>query len=227
MASPVGNPSNQGNGIDQMKAIIMGWIRAEIEASRAGGIGLHVDGATGDLVADRGQFRSLNFVPGASGWGLQPNGNAEFNFLTLRGGIIGSAALTSPVAAGNLYTSATNFALDTTMTTKASIVVTTPPGFTTAAVQVTGRVMAFNPNTTGGDYLCSRTSIGAYYGYPLPLTLGSGSSSINLAAIANTITGLVAGNTFTVEVATRTGFQPWPAHTLNTVEISGQVLWMR
>ena len=50
MASPIGNPSNLGNGYDQIRAQVIGWIRTEIQASRTGGIGLHVDGATGDLI---------------------------------------------------------------------------------------------------------------------------------------------------------------------------------
>jgi len=233
MAGPIGFPSNAGSGVDQMMAQIRALVRDEIRAAASGGAGLHVDGATGDLVADRGQFRSLNYVPGSAGWGLQPNGNAEFNVLTLRGGIIGNDALTSPVAPGVLYTSATNFALSTTSTARASITVTVPAGFTSAAITATGRILAFNPNITGGagsgtDYLYSQVNIGAYSGYGLPLVVvGSGSSDINSATFSTILPGLVAGNTFVVSVTAATSFLPWAANANNTAELSGSVQWYR
>jgi hypothetical protein len=86
MASPIGSPINQGDGLDQLKAQIIQWIRTEIRASQQGGIGLHVDGATGDLVADRGQFRSMNYAPGAAGWSLFPSGDQELHGSTVIGG---------------------------------------------------------------------------------------------------------------------------------------------
>jgi hypothetical protein len=48
MAFPVVG-RNLGSGIDQMKSIIVGWIRDEIRASQRGGIGLPVDGTLGTL----------------------------------------------------------------------------------------------------------------------------------------------------------------------------------
>ena len=74
---PVGGP-NTGNGHQELKARVIGWIRDELHAAAQGGIGLHVDGATGNLIIDQGEVQSGNYVAGTSGWALQPTGNAEF-----------------------------------------------------------------------------------------------------------------------------------------------------
>lgn len=92
MSGPIGNAENQGDGADQFKALMMRWIRDEIgRASQGGANGsLHIDGATGNLVVDRGDIRSGNYVSGTSGWDLAPDGAAELGQTTVRGGKIQS-----------------------------------------------------------------------------------------------------------------------------------------
>jgi hypothetical protein len=101
MALPV-NGTNLGSPEQELWKQIRQVIREELHHAARGGIGLHVDGATGNLIIDKGEVQSGNYVPGSVGWGLLPNGDAEFNQLTLRSGIIGNDALTNPVGfAGN------------------------------------------------------------------------------------------------------------------------------
>jgi hypothetical protein len=142
--------------------------------------------------------------------------------------------LTRVVSPATIYGSATNFALTTTLTTLKTITLTVPTGYTTAQITATGSVYAINPNTTGGsngaggDYLIAETHIGAYWGYGLPLTtVGLGSSNVNRAPFVVTLTGLTAGGTIDVAVKGGTSFLTWAANTLNTVELTGSVLWLR
>ena len=83
---------NQGDGVDQFKAQVIQWIREEIAKAAQGGANgsLHIDGATGNLVVDRGDIRSGNYVAGTSGWDLAPSGAAELGPTTVRGGTIKS-----------------------------------------------------------------------------------------------------------------------------------------
>jgi hypothetical protein len=91
------NLPNQGNGIDQFKAVIMQWICDEIGRASQGGIGLHLDGATGNLVIDNGDVRSGNFVAGTSGWDLKPTGDQELHGNTVIGG---STSIAGTLAVG-------------------------------------------------------------------------------------------------------------------------------
>lgn len=83
MASPIGHPANQGNGIDQLKAQVLGWIREELGRAAQGGIGLHLDGATGNLIIDAGQVQSGNYAAGSTGWALKPTGDGEFDGVSI------------------------------------------------------------------------------------------------------------------------------------------------
>ena len=111
-----------------------------LEAATIGKGGLTVAGGTltvegGKLVVDgAGIAESGNYVPGSAGWALQPNGNAEFNDLTLRGGIIGNDALTAPVVPNSFFTDDTGLSLTTSSRTYASTAIAVPAGYSRAVV---------------------------------------------------------------------------------------------
>lgn len=196
--------------------------------------GPNVTRVDGSLIVQSGEAKSGNYVAGSSGWHLDHGGNAEFNDLTIRGGIIGNDALTTPVGVGAIYDSLTNFALTTTLTNIRTTNITVPTGFTSAAVSIVVRVFAINPNTTGGydtkggDYLYGQANIRGYNGYALPLAVsGSGGSGTNISPFSTVLTGLTAGSTFNVQIAACTSYAGWAANTSNTAEVSGSVLWFR
>jgi hypothetical protein len=188
----------------------------------------------GSLIVQNGEAKSGNFAAGSAGWHLDHGGNAEFNALTIRGGIIGNDALTSPVGVGAIYDSLTNFALTTVLTNIRTTNITVPSGFTKAAVSIVVRVYAINPNTTGGydthggDYLYGEANIQGFNGYALPLAVsGSGGSGTNISPFSTVLSGLTAGSTFNVQIAASTNYANWAANASNTAEVSGSVLWFR
>ena len=170
---------------------------------------------------------------GTKGWALNA-ARAAFGALFLRPGSIENDSLTSPVTAQYVFDSLTNFALTTTFHSIRAKTITVPAGFTSAVVSVTARVMAINPNTTGGsngagaDYLYAGTNIDGFNGNALPLSIGgSGGSSINVAPFSTTLTGLTAGSTFTITIDAGTAFLGWAANASNVGEVSGHILWFR
>lgn len=194
-------------------------IRRMQAASPFFGTGFHPNGAGG--------MDSDNFVAGTSGYSFKNDGNAEFNDLTLRGGIIGNESLTSPVAPGSIYDSRTNFALTTTLTNIRTTTITIPAGFTQAAVSVVVRVQAFN-NTASLDYLYAQANIAGFNGYALPLAVtGSGGSGINVSPFSTVLSGLTPGGSFSVQIAAQTAFANWAADADNVAETSGSILWFR
>jgi len=84
-----------------------------------------------------GIFRSGNYAAGSAGFRITPDGNAEFNQLTLRNGIIGDAALTNPVQVGSADGTVASLTQTSTETTYITESITVPSGFTTALVMAT------------------------------------------------------------------------------------------
>ena len=195
-------------------------LRRMQSASPFFGTGMHPNGDGG--------IDSDNFEAGVSGYSFKSDGNAEFNDLTLRGGIIGNDALANPVKADYVYTDASGFGVDTVGTTpKMSLTLTTPAGFTTAVVYVTSRVYAIN-DTAGVDYLFSRTRIDGTYGdsVPYPAT-GSNGSTVSLDPSSWKVTGLTGGSTFVIDVQAWTAFANWSANASNRGNLNGIVTWYR
>jgi len=196
-------------------------------ASAFTGTGVHPNGDQG--------LDSDNFVPGTSGFSLHGGtGNAEFNDLTLRGGIIGNEALSNPVRGDSAYTAASGFALTTTGATPlASQSWLTPAGFTTADILIVGRVFAYN-STAGLDYLQARSrvyvpSTGAQgYGIAMPVAVTGGSGSgKNDSPISIKVENLAAGQEIRLEVQGWTSFAGWAANGGNMADVSGQIIWTR
>jgi hypothetical protein len=148
--------------------------------------------------------------------------------LSLPAGIIGNAALTSPVMPQAVYFETQNFALShTSASTFTSSTVTVPAGFTSAVVSVVGRLFAINPNA-GADYLSAVTKIDGTGGVSVPLLVGpSGGSGINVSPFSRVLTGLTPGGTFVLALMGNSNIADWAADAANIAEVSGTILWFR
>lgn len=161
-----------------------------------------------------GGLTSANFdgtldppAAGTAGFGLAgKTGNAIFNNIVLRGGIIGDDALTNPVSPFQ-FTNAVSATLTTTQTNFVTATITVPAGFTSASILALGTVEATNPGTGAVNFLCA-TIIQALsqansFGQVQPgaaMTFSSHRSAI--------LTGLTGGGTITAKVA---GYHDAPA----------------
>lgn len=226
MASPVGG-TNQGNGDQELWAQIRQVIRQEIAAAARGGIGLHVDGVTGNLIIDKGEVQSGNYAAGSAGWALMPTGDAEFNNLTLRAGIIGNDALANPTIFGSVGASSTG-ALAVT-TAGADVVpqsITIPAGFTRATILcITDATIA---NTSGtGDYAYVSASINSLAGGEVSSWVANGFAVGISSSAIRSLTGLTPGGTIPVAGHLRTGTVNFPAQTATSVNVNAIALFLR
>lgn len=186
----------------------------------------------GSLVVQNGETKSGNYAAGSAGWHLDHSGDAEFNSLTLRAGIIGNAALTNPVRGDVMTANASNFALTTSAVTLASSTWALPSGFTSVTVDVTAKVYAIN-STAGLDYVYGRPRIvrvsdGATV---LPTATptaasGSGGSGTSIERYV-AVVALAAGDSVTISVEGWTAFAGWAANASNYAEVSGSLTWYR
>ena len=143
-------------------------------------------------------------------------------------GKISNDALTNPVKLDYIYASALGYGIDTVGTTpKVTDVLTTPEGFTQAGVYVTSKVYAIN-DTSGLDYLYSRTRIDGVYGVstPFPATANGGSTT-SFDPSAWVVKGLTGGQTFVIDVQAWSSFGTWSANGANSANINGIVFWFR
>ena len=189
------------------------------------GTGMHPNG--------EGGIDSDNYVAGASGYSFGSDGNAEFNDLTLRGGIIGNDALTNPVKVSGVWQTASNFTVAVAWSTIISTDVTVPAGFTACTIQANGRVTAFYNNAgtgSGVDYLYANMYVGAATSgyYPLAVTDngGSGTNHVFRHAI---FTSLTPGGTINFALQTSTGFNTWtsPSSPGNQATMGASISWYR
>ena len=162
-------------------------------------------------------------------------GNAAITgTLSLPAGIIDNAALASPLASTSIYATTDTYVVTTTETTRASVTVTVPAGFTAAVVSVMARVDGRNSNTTGGwdaaggDLLHTRAWIGGVPGIDMDLSvLGSGDHAVSVMPFSQPLPGLTPGDTFVLAAKVWSEYQNWAAHAKNIAEISGTVTWYR
>ena len=200
-----------------------------------------VDGeldVTGDLVVDGSEtVNGPLAVHGTAAFdgNTTIGGNAAITgTLSLPAGIVDNAALANPVVSQAIYATTNTYVVTTTETTRASVTVTVPAGFTAAVVNVMGRVDGRNGNSTGGwdgaggDLLHSRAVIAGVPGLDMDLSvLGSGDHAVSVMPLATVLTGLTPGGTFILAANVWSEYQNWPAHAKNIAEISGTVTWYR
>jgi len=142
--------------------------------------------------------------------------------------------ITQVVEPQSIYATTNTYVVTTTETTRASVTVTVPAGFTAAVVNVMGRVDGRNGNTTGGwdaaggDLLHTRAVIAGVPGLDMDLSvLGSGDHDVSVMPLATVLPGLTPGGTFVLAANVWSEYQNWPAHAKNIAEISGTVTWYR
>jgi hypothetical protein len=172
---------------------------------------------------------------------LGVHGTAAFDGLTTIGGdlvvagtlslpnaIIGDDALVNPSMPLLVTFGATNFALNTTDTTVASLTVTVPPGVTRASVFVVSRVGMKN-TAASADSFRSYPVIGGFTGtsWWVPLLSPGGYGDVSVVPLAITLTGLTPGATFDLTIKAQTATLTWTANTANLAEMAGSISWLR
>jgi hypothetical protein len=189
----------------------------------------------GSLVVQNGEAKSGNYAAGSAGWHLDHAGNAEFNDLTIRGGIIGNDALTNPVVPGvvNLY--ASFFGLGTGAYAEVTGQdLTVPAGCTQLLFDGSAALDCYNPKTTGGnngaggDYLYARVKIGSLTspGDWATGVSGGGGNATATAGYAALITGLTPGSTIRASVYGVSDYGIASASG-NIARLNATLIWLR
>ncbi|HET8537606.1 MAG TPA: hypothetical protein VFL73_10555, partial [Solirubrobacteraceae bacterium] len=189
------------------------------------GTGVHPNGEQG--------LDSDNYVAGESGFSLRGgSGDAEFNELTLRAGIIGDNALASLVRFDVMQAQALGFAVPVGLTTVASQTWVAPAGFTRVSISVVGKVFAYNP-TSALDYIASlvrlvRVSDGAIINGPATWTAASGSGGSGTSVTTGVaVFALNANDSIRLEVQATTSNAAWAANPDNQASLAGSITWSR
>lgn len=169
-------------------------------------------------------------LPGTVGWGLDgPTGNAVFNELVLRDGIIGDDALSHPVAFAAFAAGAQTFGLNTTTTSVyVSATVTVPSGYTSALVFGTSDWSFFNSSGSGFN-IHGNTHVA---GLIIPgfdtrtQILASSACTVSNSNVFNP-TGLVGGNTITLQGQAYVESGTMPSSGSTYVNLSGTAVFVR
>lgn len=163
---------------------------------------------------------------------LDVSGDAEFTgnmkiggTLDLPNGIIGNAALASPISVGRSSASTSNFEVTTTDQTLSSTTIEIPEGFTQALVFIVCNIGGINPNLTN-DFLYSKSVIQGVasrevFGY----VADNGGSVAVTTAKSDLLTNL-AGGYITCAVTVRAQ-NAWSAHTANRAYVEAQAIFLR
>lgn len=194
---------HQPEGVARQRAELDG-LQQQIDALRKAltGIGLHIDGTTGDLVFDASHaLRTENFdgdlsMPSAGTMGVAlggPHNTLVVDDIVLRGQIIGDDALVNPLSGdqANGVTSSLTYTSGL-FSTRISVNLTVPTGFTEAfvfAVGTAGTTFA-SPGT-----ISVAATIGAVDGDTISeATAGGGAANSPSAPFSRHLTGLSPGN---------------------------------
>lgn len=193
----------------------------------AAGLGNSAIGAGGLIIRNNGAVRSEDFAAGATGYRLQGD-SAEFNDLTLRGGIIGNDALTSPVHPQVNRLRTNDFPITTTETTRLSLPIPIPAGYTKALILALVRATGFN-DTLSPDML--------YVGVDIPGEVnigyqgqGAAESNWSASAVGDSVgltTGLTSASTITADARILTRDANWSTSPGNTLTLSAMTLFLR
>lgn len=119
-----------------------------------------------------------------------------------------------------------NYEITTTSTVRASVSFTVPDGFTRAQVMCVAAAMGYN-GSGGDDYLYVQAVVQGVNGGELYSAARNGYGVGLSVPEFRSLTGLTAGQTITVGVATRTGFSSWAAIGSNSATIDCQVVFLR
>lgn len=173
-----------------------------------------------------GGIDSDNFVAGTSGYSFKADGDAEFNDLTLRGGIIGNDALTNPVVPAQAFQGASSFTLSVAGGNIVTITRSAPAGFTSAVVNAYGRVAAIN-STASLDALYCAVDVNGSGGNQFGMPVSAGSFGSLSAGYSTLLSGLSAGDPVAVHLFASTGAAGWASNVANGADLSVTILWFR
>lgn len=198
---------SQPAGIDAVVAQFVSIQKQLDDARRSlAGLGLHIDGPTGNLIIDANAMLTANFngtlsPPAAGTTGVAiVNDTIIVNNIVLAGQIIGNDALTSPVKTDAKNDLNSGYTWTTSFVAQASVTFTVPTGFTTAnvlAVGHNGTQVAGAPS--GAIYLYTAVDIAGSGSASSEATLATSGGGVTVpAAWARQITGLTGGNTIAV-----------------------------
>ncbi|WP_066586338.1 hypothetical protein [Cellulomonas timonensis] len=118
--------------------------------------------------------------------------------LALPAGIIGNEALATPVGWGYATDAQDGFGVGTAFSSLAPASFVVPPGFTSAALLVFGKVRIFNPNATA-DWLNIECGIAGALSGGMPEPLPAGYSAHEMLGVIP-LTGITGGQTLTTAV---------------------------
>ena len=200
-------------------------LRRMASASPFFGTGMHPNGSGG--------IDSDNFEAGVSGYSFKSDGNAEFNDLTLRGGIIGNDALTDPVVPQVINIRTTNFAVGIPFAEVLGQTVTVPSGCTRLQITQACWLQLLNAKTTGGnngaggDYIYVQPVVGGTVGdYTATGVSGSSGTATASSGMGQLFTGLTPGDTLRVSAYGATDYGI-TASTSNKCLLTATLNWLR
>lgn len=191
-----------------------------LEAATIGGGGLRSEDFDGTLdPATAGTF----------GWGLSgSNGNAIFNNIVLRGGIIGNDSLTNPVVPQRLQSYNNIFSITTTFASKLADTLVTPDGFTSVSILAIAHITGVNSRTAAG-LLQVRISVNGFPNAPqINEAQPSGYTQVS-NSYATELTGLTDGQTIPISVEAAVDAGTWSPITGsdNVVSFAVQAMFFR
>lgn len=186
------------------------------------GTGVHPNGSQG--------LDSDNYIAGSSGFSLNGGtGNAEFNDLTLRGGIIGNDALTNPLEPARAHADAVNYAVPNSFGTVMSVTVPVPDGFTRALLlSLAIQASALNTSASIGWMYATGHIAGYSFG---GWTVGSpdtspGKTAVTYDLTTQLLTGLSGSFTIEGQLSTNGG-GTWSASAVNVANMDASILFLR
>ena len=146
--------------------------------------------------------------------------------LDLPAGSVPNAALANPIETATASNGVTNYAIDTTATLRASVMLTVPAGFTRAVI-ISNAVAAGTNSGTTADYLYVSAVVQSVNGGELYTSTPAGTAASLTSPFTPTLEGLSGGDTITVGVATRAGTATWAADPSNQASISATAIFLK
>jgi hypothetical protein len=186
---------------------------------------LNVSGSS--TVSGSNGIQSSNYVAGTSGW--------KFNGTSLEAntGVIGNGALANPISAISAHASADTFSLATgSNVAKATATITVPSGFSKALVQAFSAISAVNPTASldtlyVGCRINNPAGVDQNTGWSMAQAVAASTQGSVAESSTALITGLTAGQTFTVQTTASTGSAAWSASGSNVANIDATIIWLR
>lgn len=183
-------------------------------------------GAGGLIVASEGAVRSDDFEAGVSGWRLVKD-SAEFNNLTLRGGIIGNDALANPVKTAMGNNGLIGFGLETGPAQEiVGVEIAVPEGFTQVILHMQCQFSVLN---TSGAFDYAYAGMGSNIGASsseMYCGIEAGASGYTASGFAAQVANLET-DSIHVSADLRSGTAAWPTTTANSAIIYGMALFLR